>query len=371
MKYQTLGRTGLQVSCIGIGTEHMVRQSPETVISTIRQAVEQGVNYFDVIFAMPDYLETMRLAFHGLWDRVHLTAHLGSTDKDGQYNKTRNVKQCEAFFYAHLSRLKTDYVDVLFLHNFNTIKDWEAASRPGGFVELAQRLRDEGKARCIGISGHYTSVLERAIDSGAVDLIMLPVNLFGHALPGRRELLDLCLRRDVGVVAMKPFGGGKLLRERGTLRVPKYQTGGETFQLKIATEVTPVQCLSYTLAQRGVSMALAGIKDQAELEAALYALEAGEKEQDFSTLLADFGRYVEGECTYCNHCLPCPVAIDIGQVNHLLDLAEFGLTESLRLAYAALAVKASACTECGACTRRCPFGVDIVPQLQQAIVVFE
>ncbi len=114
-----------------------------------------------------------------------------------------------------------------------------------------------------------------------------------------------------------------------------------------------------------------GVKNEAELAAALHTLEAGDEERDFSGLLASFGRYVEGECTYCNHCLPCPEVIDIGQVNRLLDLAESGLTSSLRTAYAALPVKASACTECGACTKRCPFGVEAVGRMQRAIEVFE
>jgi len=256
------------------------------------------------------------------------------------------------------------------LHNFNAIKDWERAEGTG-FLDLAGRLRKEGKARFLGISGHYHSIMERAVESGLVDLIMLPVNLFNHAMPGRNDLLDLCARRDVAVVAMKPFGGGKLLNQRGSLRVPKYQTSGETFQVKIGGEVTPAQCLSYVLAQRGVTVALPGAKNEEELAAALYTLEASEAERDFSGLLADFGRYIEGECTYCNHCLPCPVVIDIGQVNRLLDLAEFGLTASLRAAYARLPVKASACTACGACAKRCPFGVGVVPRLRQAVAIFE
>ncbi len=371
MDYRKLGRTGLEVSAIGLGLEHMHRQPRETVVSTIRQAVECGVNYFDVILAMPDYLETMRAAFHGLRDRVLLTGHLGSTEKDGQWVRSRNAQRCETFFHAHLARLDTDHVDVLLLHCFNTPKEWAEIARPGGVLELAVRLRDEGKARCLGISGHFPAVLEPAVESGAVDVVMLPVNLFGHAMPGRTGLLDLCLRRGIGVVAMKPFGGGKLLTQRGAFRVPQYQTTGEAFKARIRTTVTPVQCLSYTLAQRGVSLALPGVKNQEELAAALHTLEADEAERDFSGLLADFGRYVEGECVYCNHCLPCPASIDIGRVNRLLDQAELELTADLRAAYAALPVKASACTGCGACTQRCPFGVDVVPRMRRAIALFE
>jgi predicted aldo/keto reductase-like oxidoreductase len=370
MKRRALGRSGLQVSPIGVGTEHMRGQPGETVVATIREAIERGVNYFDVIFAMPEYLEHMRQAFHGLRDRVLLTGHLGSTDKDGQYCKTRTVKRCERSFLDVLRRLETGYVDVLWLHNFNVLNDWERAAR-AGFLDLGARLRDEGRARCLGISGHYHDILEMAVESGLVDVVMLPVNLFNHAMPGRGELLDLCMRQNVGVVAMKPFGGGKLLNQRGSLRVPKYQTSGEAFQVRITGEVTPAQCLSYVLGQRGVSLALAGVKNQSELRDALHTLEAGDAERDFSGLLASFGRYEEGACTYCNHCLPCPVAIDIGQVNRLLDLAELGLTANLRAAYQALPVKASACTECGACTKRCPFGVDIVARMHQAVAVLE
>jgi predicted aldo/keto reductase-like oxidoreductase len=74
---------------------------------------------------------------------------------------------------------------------------------------------------------------------------------------------------------------------------------------------------------------------------------------------------------HCNHCLPCPVVIDIGQVNRLLDLAEFGVTASLRATYAVLPVQAPACTGCGACTKRCPFGVDVMARMQQVIATFE
>jgi predicted aldo/keto reductase-like oxidoreductase len=370
MNYTQLGRTGLDIGVIGIGTEHMRGQPRETVVSTLRTAVEQGVNYFDVIFAMPEYLDQMREGLQGSRDRLLLAAHLGSTDKGGQYYKTRTAKRCESSFLNVLRRLDTEYVDVLWLHNFNVLNDWDRASR-AGFLDLAGRLRDEGKARFLGISGHYHGIMERAIESGLVDLIMLPVNLFNHAMPGRSDLLDLCRRQNIGVVAMKPFGGGKLLNKQGSLRVPKYQTSGETFHVKISGDVTPAQCLSYVLAQRGVTIALPGVKNEDELAAALHTLEASEAERDFSGHLANFGRYVEGECTYCNHCLPCPVVIDIGQVNRLLDLSELDLTPGLRAAYAALPVKASSCTECGACTKRCPFGVDVIPRIHQAVEVFE
>jgi predicted aldo/keto reductase-like oxidoreductase len=370
METTTLGRTGLKVSAIGLGTEHLRGQPRETVVSTLRRAMERGVSYFDVIFAMAEYLDHLREGFRGRRDQISLTAHLGSTDKGGQYYKTRTAKRCEASFLDVLRRLDTDHVDVLFLHNFNAINDWDKASR-SGYLDLASRLRDGRRARFLGISGHYPGVMALAVESGLVDLVMFPLNLLNHAMPGRIDLLDLCLQQNVGVVAMKPFGGGKLLNKRGTIRVPAYQAAGAAFKTKIPDGITPARCLSYVLAQQGVSMALPGVKNESELEEALQTLEATAADRDFSGLLADFGRYVEGECTYCNHCLPCPVAIDIGQVTRLLDLAGFGLTTDLRTAYQALPVTATACTECGTCTKRCPFGVDVVANMRRAAALFE
>jgi len=368
MKTTTLGRTGLETSAIGIGLEHVQGQPRETVVSTIRRAVERGVTYFDVIFTMPDYLDNVAAGFQGHRDQVLLAGHLGSSHKDGQYQKTRTLKRCRAGFHEVLQRLGIDYVDILFLHNFDTLKDWERSS--GGYLDMALRLREEGKACFLGVSGHQTPVIDRILDEVTVDVVMFPINPFSHAMPSRQELLRRCARDGIGVVAMKPFGGGKLLT-RGSLRVPRYQTAGDAYRTTIRREMTPVQCLSYTMSQIGVTIPLPGVKTVAELDAALEILTADEEARDFSHLLTDFDRYVEGECTYCNHCLPCPAHIDVAQVNRLLDEARLRSVANLRETYEAMPVAASACTECGACTPRCPFGVDPMARVQEAAALFE
>jgi len=372
MQYRKLGRTGLEVSVIGLGTEYLYGQPRETVVSVVREAVERGVNYLDLLFAFAEYRDNFGAALRGLRERVILAGHLGSTEKDGQYCKTRSLKKSEAFFLDLLSRLNTDYVDVLILHNMSTLKDYESATRPGGFVHLAAQLRQEGKARFIGMSTHSVELALQAIESGLIDVLMLPFNLLGNAVPERKELLNLCRQRDVGLVAMKPFGGGKLLQARKTFRAAKYQTGSShAFKAKITAAITPLQCLSYVLSQVGVSTVIPGVKDNAELAAALYTLQASEAERDFSPILAELGQYAEGECVYCNHCLPCPAFIDIGPINRLLDMALLELAPALRQVYGALPVRASACTQCAACTARCPFGVDVVSRMAQAVQVFE
>jgi predicted aldo/keto reductase-like oxidoreductase len=157
----------------------------------------------------------------------------------------------------------------------------------------------------------------------------------------------------VALVAMKPYAAGVLFRENPSSIV-----------------LTPVQCLSYALAQPAVCTAVPGCKNVAEMRAALAFLEASEEEKDFSAINSNPLWKLKGSCMYCNHCLPCPVTIDIGAVTKLADTAAIGSIDSVRAAYGALPVKASACIECGDCVERCPFGVDVIASMNRAVTLF-
>jgi predicted aldo/keto reductase-like oxidoreductase len=371
MEYRKLGRTGLDISAISLGTEYLIDPPREHVVGVIHEAIEQGINYFDLFFAHPGFRDTMGIAFKGLRDRVFLTAHLGAAHKDGQYKKTRTLKTCEHFFHDFLTRYETDYVDVLILHNSDGQKDYDRLTKPNGLLDMALRFQQEGKARFIGFSGHTVATALQAVESGKIDVLMFPVNLAANAVPGKRDLLQACVAHDVGLMAMKPYAGGKLLNKDRTVRMAHYQMGGEAMKLKKRSPITPVQCLSYTLSQVGISAALPGCADKEQLAAALAYLDALEEERDFSALLSEFEQYVEGECVYCNHCLPCPSTIDIGQVNRLLDMAQQELTAELWATYDALPSKASDCTQCGVCEDRCPFDVGVMARMEQAVALFE
>ena len=63
MEMRKLGKTGISVSAIGLGTEYLVGQSRKTVVSVAKEAVEKGVNYVDVLFAYPEYRDNLGAAF--------------------------------------------------------------------------------------------------------------------------------------------------------------------------------------------------------------------------------------------------------------------------------------------------------------------
>jgi len=322
-------------------------------VSVVHEGMDRGVNYFDILFAPAHYRDNFGAALRGKRDKAVIAGHLGAAETNGQYRRTRDVRECEELFHDLLRRLKTHHVDVAFLSNCDQEDDYNQLMAPAGLLDLARRLQREGKARFIGLSGHQPPTSRKAVESGAIDVLMHNINLRGDATPGRKELYQECARRGVGLVGMKPFAGGGLLSETGK------------------RAVAPVQCLSYALSQPGVSTLVPGVSNLEELREALAYLDATDEEKDFSSVLPEFQSIEEGTCVYCNHCLPCPVGINIGETMRLLDAARHGVTHALRSAYDALPVKPSECIECEECVDRCPFSVPILPKFCQLLFLFK
>ncbi len=90
----------------------------------------------------------------------------------------------------------------------------------------------------------------------------------------------------------------------------------------------------------------------------------------FLLFLSIFKEYITGECVYCNHCLPCPSSIDIGQTIRLFEMAQNGMTSEIKDAYSTMMKNASDCIQCGNCEERCPFDVEVIPKMEQAERLF-
>jgi predicted aldo/keto reductase-like oxidoreductase len=375
MQYRKLGRTGLDVSAIALGTEYLINQPRQAVTGVIHAAIDQGVNYFDTFWAQPAFRDMIGAAFKGYREKILTVAHLGAIWENDQGGVSRDPQVCAQFFLDFLKRTGMEYVDVIFLHNCDRPEDYDALMRPGGILDLAHRYQKEGKARFIGFSGHNAAIARQAVESNAVDVLMYPVNLASHAVPGNPELLNACVVHNVAVVAMKVYGGGSLLRDKRTIQVEDYQMGrtqmaGAPMHFEKTVTITPLHCLAYVLSQPGVSTLVPGCKDLDELAAAQAYWMAAAEDKDFSAILPAFAQFKYGECVYCNHCLPCPAQIDIGATISLFEQGRQNLTAELRSTYRSLGASAADCIQCGDCVARCPFGVDVIAKMDQAAALF-
>jgi predicted aldo/keto reductase-like oxidoreductase len=338
--------------------------------------MELGVNVLDIFMSNPEVRTNLGLSMKDRRDKMLVQGQICSIWENGQYSKTRNLKKSKLYLDDLFERLQTDYIDIGMLHYVDTPEDWQK-TRESGVLEYMQKLKEQGRFRTLGVSSHSAAVSMEMIKSGLFSVLMFSINpsfdlvfgnkdleacLSGGELPhhldidqDRARLYALCEEMGVGITVMKALGAGRLLRaESSPFKVP----------------MTVDQCIHYALNRPAVSSVLIGSRSVAEIERAVAYCDASDAERDYSGIYAHMGQ-AEKSCLYCNHCLPCPKHINVAGVTRLLDEASIAITAELREAYAALDVKASACIACGACEKRCPFGVKIVDNMHSASSIFE
>lgn len=380
MNYRGLGNTGLMVSEIGLGCEGFAEDEYRGAKQLLDEAESQGINYFDLYTSNPQVRGAIGEALKGRRDKFIIQSHVCSIWKDGQYKRSRKIKEVKEGVKEMLSLLQTDYIDVGMIHYVDSVKDWQEIEE-GPVLAYVKELKEKGVIRHIGLSSHNPEVALAAVKSGCIEVLMFSVNpcydlqpasenveelwleknYENHLVnmdPERQELYETCQRMGVGVTVMKAFGGGDLLDE--TL-----SPAGKA--------LTAVQCLHYALTRPAVATVLVGAHSVEQLRGSIAYEEAPEEEKDYALAFASFPNISwEGHCMYCSHCAPCPKKIDVASVTKFLNLAraQGGVPETVREHYEVLEHHAGECIQCGACESRCPFKVPIMENMKQAAEVF-
>ena len=380
MNYRDLGRTGLKVSEIGMGCEGFLDQPYETVKAYIDRMEEAGINCIDLYTPNPEFRSNLGRALRGRRERFVLQAHLCTIWQDGQYKRTRKLSEVREGFEDQLRRLETDHLEIGMIHYVDSLEDWETVKN-GDVLSYALELKKTGVIGSIGMSSHNPEAALAAVNSGLVDVLMFSVNPCYDLLPAnedveslwdeknyekplvnmdpqRQELYEVCQRRGVGITVMKAFGGGDLLSAA-------LSPAGRA--------LTPYQCIHYALTRPAVACVMAGARSMEELETGIAYETAGEEEKDYAQAFASMPKISwQGHCMYCGHCAPCPKGIDVAAVTKFLNLAraQGSVPETVREHYGILEHRAGECIACGACEKRCPFGVPVVENMTTASEIF-
>ena len=379
MQYRELGNTGLKVSEIGLGCEGFLGKDERECDRMFSLAFERGVNCMDLYSPNPELHKAVgrAAAAHGV--HLVLQAHLCTVWKNGQYMATRNLAEVKTSFEKMMQNLGTERVDIGMIHYVDSEETWNKVISDG-ILDYAKQLKREGRIGHIGMSSHNPLVALKAVESGEIEVLMFSVNPCYDLLPGdedvnklfeensyskplfnidpvREKLYETCQRRGVGITVMKVFGGGDLL----------------TDDSPAGKALTVPQCIHYALTRPAVSTVFAGAHTEAELAASLRYEEASEEERDYAAVFATFPKISwQGHCMYCGHCAPCPKGIEVASVTKFLNLAKAqkAVPETVREHYNALRAHAGDCIACGACEKRCPFGVRIIENMKAARAVF-
>ena len=379
MRYRELGRTGLQVSEIGLGAEWLERHNQEEVTAVIQRCESYGINILDCWMSNPEVRTKIGNAIQGHREKWIIQGHFGSTWQEGQYVRTREMAKVQEAFQDLLARLQTDYIDLGMIHFVDSEAEFRQVME-GEFLAYVKEQREKGVIRHIGMSTHNPQVAKLAALSGEIEMLLFSVNpafdllppsenlddyfaeSYGEGLGGidpvREELYKLCEQRGVGLTVMKGYAGGRLFDARTS---------------PFGVALTPVQCIHYALTRPAVASVLVGYDTPEHVDAAVAYKTATEEERDYASVLAKAPHHAYGgQCTYCGHCAPCPAGIDIAMVNKLYDLATMQpeVPATVKAHYGALSATAADCIACGGCETRCPFGVPVVERMEKAKALF-
>ena len=333
MEYRTLGKTGLNVSRLGLGGIPIQRIDGEGTKTLVHEMMAQGVNYIDTARGYTVSEEYLGYALEGIRDKFILATKGRATTREDM----------KADIEKSLKNLRTDYIDLYQFHN-PSMAALDAIIAPGGALEGMLEAKAEGRIGHIGATTHSLAVFARLLELPWVETIMFPYNI----VEGQAEkLIAACREKNIGFIDMKPLAGGAIEDARLALR--------------------------YVCANPDVTVTIPGMADPTELEQNLAAVNdvsplTQEEIAGFAAVRSALGTQF---CRRCNYCQPCSAGINISGV-FLFEgyLSRYGLADWAKERYATLDKKASDCIGCGACESRCPYGLPIRRMLKQAAEKF-
>jgi predicted aldo/keto reductase-like oxidoreductase len=250
MLYRTLGRTGVEVSLLGLGGSHIGQvKDDDLAIKIMRTAIDRGLTFMDNSW---DYNkgrseEIMGKALRdGYRDKVFLM-----TKFDGR-TKQEAAKQID----ESLKRLQTDHVDLIQHHEIIRFEDPDRIFAEGGAQEAVLEAQKAGKTRFIGFTGHkdpqvHLRMLEIAKQHGwTPDTVQMPLNVMdAHFRSFAHLVLPTLVKEQIGVLGMKSMGS-KFILESGVVK--------------------PIECLHYAM-NLPTSVVITGIDKMEILDQAFEA----------------------------------------------------------------------------------------------------
>jgi len=320
MKNVTLGTTGIVSPQNAFGALPVQRDDFETAIKILRRAYEGGMNFFDTARAYSDSEEKMGLALSDVRSKIYIATK----------SMARNPDDMKAQLETSLKNLKTDYVDI---YQFHCVDQCYKPGDGTGMYETMLDFKRQGLVKHIGITAHKIGIAEECVMSGLYETMQFPFSY----LSSQREidLVNLCKEKNVGFIAMKGLAGGLITNSKAAY----------TFMTQY-DNVLPIW----------------GIQRMSELEEWLAFMENSPcfndemkafVEEDKKSFGTDF-------CRGCGYCMPCPQEITINQCARMSQMIRRApsagwLSEHWQNEFK----KVPDCTGCGACKKKCPYGLDI------------
>ncbi|MBW9156857.1 aldo/keto reductase [Clostridium tagluense] len=314
-----LGRTNLMVTRSGFGALPVQRVSFEEAKNILQKAYVNGINFFDTARAYSDSEEKIGYSLADVRNKIIIATKSHANDR----------KTLLEHLQISLKNLKTDYVDILQLHNPDILPNPED---PEGLYAGLLEAKKRGLVRFIGITNHKIKNAMDAASSGLYDTIQFPLSSLSADID--LSLIKECSERNVGLIAMKALSGGLITNAASAFSF-----------LRQFDNVVPIWGIQReTELDEFISLE----KNPPPLDESMWSI----INKDRTELSGDF-------CRACGYCLPCPAGIEIptsARISLLLKRAPYqgfledSFNEKMKLI--------NNCIECGHCKNHCPYKLD-------------
>lgn len=278
MRQRMLGKTGIQVSEIGLGGLFVSTYGSERTegIRAVRRGLELGINYVDTAPSYSDSEEVMGQALEGVAQPYVLSTKLGGRPHPFD---PRDADQLRRSLETSLELLKRDTIDIFMIHEpdrpgqYDWFTDWERFHGP--VCELLEALKREGVIRYTGLGGTTAYTLPAIMATGAYDVVLTAFNYSLLWQEAVHAVLPEAEKQNMGIVVGSPLQQGALSAcyteqvERGApwLSPPRREQFRRLYALVAELDMPlPELAIRWVLSNPIVSTVLSGSRSVEEVE---------------------------------------------------------------------------------------------------------
>ncbi|HIK57658.1 MAG TPA: aldo/keto reductase [Nitrospinaceae bacterium] len=295
MEYRKLGNSNLEVSEIGYGAwgiggaPFWKNEGNQSSLNSIKKAYDLGINFFDTapVYGFGHSEELIGKALKPVRDKVIIATKCGLRwDKEtlGSIRKDASRVSILEEIDQSLKRLDTDVIDLYQVH-------WpDVETGQEETMDTLLELQAKGKIRHIGVSNYSSEQIKDCIKYGKIASLQPEFSLLAREI--QNGTVSVCLENNIGIIAYSPLGSGVLTgkynkntnfkdwRSKGIIGT----FTGEGFfkniekvdRLKEIADIENKTCgqiaINWVLRQAGITTALVGVKNPAQVEENLKAV---------------------------------------------------------------------------------------------------